>query len=358
MYGKGVSAIAILGLCGCAAQPVDNSPSHATSKINAKYVLTGAYVPDFNGVQTVYTRPEMRRIHNKTEFDSFFMRRANSDQSSLFRIDQKKLYELDHKNETYMGCPISGCTQQSLLERIKNAGTRSEDEEEYRSYDERGCKTTLASNTFEVKDTGQTRILSGLDANEYTVDWKVEFKDQAGKVDMNHLRFVFWTTTPTADMQQAWKVHRQATDNYLTAKGDDPWLRLLGKEGFQALSAFTGDIEKADRQHYVKVGKQLATIKGYPLSIKAEWFQKLGGTCDQGKSESSAKPKLTASTDLAGMAKSMVGSFLDKKRDAMLAEWNKEPRIRYIYEITGVQQVAVKDSVFELPQGYKMEDRQ
>lgn len=347
-------AAAIVTLCGCAAQPVDNSPTHTTSVIHAKTTFVGPYIPDSHGTQIVYTRPDMRRIRNKLEHESFFMGWADYDKSDIFRMDQKKLLELDHDNETYIECPISGCTTLSLMDRMKTAGKKSEDDEGYESYEERGCKMTVASNKFDVKRTGKTRKFGGLDAREYTVDWKVEMKDEVGKVDMNRLHFVFWTTTPNDEMQQAWKVHRQATDKYLAAKGNDPLLRLLGEEGFKALSTFTGDIKNSSKTQYNAFTRKLATIKGYPLSIKAEWFQKMGGACEVSKPRS----KSSSPSDLAGMAKSMVGNFLNKKKDAILAEWDKEPRIRYIYEITAVNQQPVKDSVFEVPRGYKMEDRQ
>ncbi len=355
MYQKGLVAAVVVVLCGCAGQPTDNSPSHSTSVINAKTTIVGTFIPDSHGTQTVYTRPNMRNIRSKLEHDSFFMGWADFDKSDLFRIDQKTRYEIDHDNESYIECPISGCTNPSLLERMKSAGKKSEDDNSYQSYDERGCKMTMASNKFDVRATGNTRKFGGLDASEYTVDWKVEMKDDVGKVDMNQLRFVFWTTTPNADMQQAWKVHSQAMDKYLAARGSDPLLRLLGEDGFAALAAFTGDIKKTDPRKYNTFTRKLATIKGYPLSIKAEWFQKPGGACEVARKSSSSK---SSSTDLASMAKSMVGSFLEKKRDAIVAEWDKEPRIRYIYEITAVNQQSVKDSMFEVPRGYKMEDRQ
>lgn len=355
MYRKGLLAAAIVSLTGCATQMVDNSPSHPTSVIHAKTSIVGPYIPDSHGDQTVYTRPDMRRIQDKVEHDSFFMGWADFNISDIFRMDQKKLYVVDHDDESYMECPLSGCISKSLMERMKEAGKKSEDEEQYQSYEERGCQMKLASNKFDVKATGNTRKFGGLDANEYTVDWKVEMKDEAGKIDLNHLHFVFWTSTPTTDMQQAWKVHRQAMEKFLAAKGNDPLLRLLGEEGFEALAAFTGDIKKADKAKYNAFSRKIATIKGYPLSIKAEWFQKKGGACEVTKQASS---KSSSPTDLAGMAKSMLGNFLEKKKEAIVAEWDKEPLVRYIYEVTDVKQQPVKDSAFDVPKGYKLADRQ
>lgn len=356
MYRYGLVAVAMVILGGCSTQMVDNSPSHPTSVINAKTSFVGPYIPDSHGVQTVYTRPDMRRIQNKLEHDSFFMRWADYNKSDIFRLDQSKLYELDHDDETYLECPITGCISKSLLDRMKESGKKSEDDEQYQSYDDLGCKVTLASNKFDVRATGNKRKFGGLEAAEYDVEWKVEMKDPAGKIDMNRLHFVFWTATPNAEMQQAWKVHRQAMEKFIAAKGGDPLMRLLGPDGFEALAAFTGDVQKSDKRQYNAFTRKMATIKGYPLSIKAEWFQKRGGTCEAQKAKSGTKS--SSPTDLAGMAKSMIGGFLEKKKEAIVAEWDKEPLVRYIYEVTAVEQKAVKDSAFEVPKGYKMEDRQ
>lgn len=354
MYRKGLLAAAITVLSGCATPVVDNTPANPTSVVKVKLVMNGLLVPDHTGQQTVYTRADRRRIHTIRNHDSFLMRWLDADESDIFRLDQNKVWMVNHRKETYTECPISGCVHRNPLEEAKASGKKSEDEAEYKSYEERACKVDLANNDFTVKATGSTRKFGNLDAQEYTAEWKIDFKDKLGKKDTNLVRFVFWTTTPTAEMNQAWAVHREATNAYLAQQGDDPLRRLVGNELFLSISAFTGDIEKTDKKQYNAVTRKLSQIKGYPLSIKFEWFQKLEA-CQEPKEQTQ---KEETPTSLQGFAKSMLSSLAKEKRQEIVDEWMKEPRIRYIYEITDVQQELVKDSVFEVPSGYRMVDRQ
>ncbi|WP_020408629.1 hypothetical protein [Hahella ganghwensis] len=344
-------------LVACAGKPVDNSPSHPTSVLKANYTLNGLYVPDFTGKQTVYTREDRRRIDNDTDFDSFLMRWANTDLSDIARVDKKLIWRLDNDKENYRECPMSGCKEVSLLDQLSDRNaTQEDDSEDYESYEEMGCQVTLANNTFDVTPTGNERVISGLNANEYTVEWKTEFADQAGKKDTNLVKFVFWTTTPTADMNTAWKTNRAFQESYLEETKNDPLRNLLGKEGYMALAAFSGDVEKTDKKQYKGFLKALNKIEGYPLSIKLEWFRQ-ANAC-QTQRAPKQKEGVDFSNGLEGAAMSMVGNFLEGQKDKIIAEWQKDALVRYIYEVTYVSEDLVKDSVFNVPQGYVLADRQ
>lgn len=208
--------------------------------------------------------------------------------------------------------------------------------------------------------TNKTREIGGLPSQEYTATWTTEFKDKNGKVDLNLLQFIFWTTTPTAEMQSAWKVHQKATDNYLDTVGDNNALvRLLGRDGFKAISSFTGDVEKNDKSQFNSITQKLATIEGYPLSIKMEWFQK-SEACPVAKKKRSDNA-IDLSQGLGKAASSFFGNFVkdeaDKVVDGVVAEWEKEARVRYIYEITSVSEQQINDSHFDIPTGYTIKDR-
>ncbi|OZG74338.1 hypothetical protein BTA51_04820 [Hahella sp. CCB-MM4] len=346
-----------VALAACASKPVDNTPSNPTSVLKANYTLNGLYAPDFSGKQTVYTRGDRRRIDSQTNFDSFLMRWANSDKSDIARVDKKLIWNLDNDKENYRECPMSGCTEVSLLDQLKDrTDSQEEDSEEYESYEEMGCQVTLASNDFDVTPTGKERVIGGLNAHEYTVEWKTEFADQAGKKDTNLVKFVFWTTEPTADMNAAWKVNRAFQESYFEEAKNDPLKNLLGKEGYMALAAFSGDVEKTDAKQYKGFLKALNKIKGYPLSIKLEWFQQ-ANACQTQRSPKS-KEGLDLSNGLEGAAMGMVGDFLSNQKDKIIAEWKKDALVRYIYEVTYVSEDMVKDSVFNVPYGYVLADRQ
>lgn len=347
-------------LVACSAPQIDNTPKNPTSVLTAKFTMNGLYLPDHKGTQTVYTRENMRAIDQEAEFDSFYMRWANYDQSLIFRIEDKLLWEVNHDKETYRECPISGCND-VFSEFMAKTQDSSEEEEEYETYEEKGCAVELATNKFDVVATNKTRKIGGLPAQEYTARWTTEFKDSKGKVDLNLLQFVFWTTVPTAEMQKAWKVHEKATDNYLDAVGDNnPLVRLLGKEGYKAISAFSGDVEKSDATQFNSITKKLATIEGYPLSIKLEWFQK-SEACAVVKKKRSDEA-IDLSQGIGNAASTFFGNMIkdgaDKIVDDVVTDWKKDARVRYIYEVTSVSEQMIKDTKFEVPEDYTLEDRQ
>lgn len=345
-----------LAVAACATKIIDNTPKNKTSVLTAEYAINGLYAPDLHGKQTVYTRSDKRRLDEQVEFDSFIMRWANYNVSDIFRIDQKLLWSLDHDKETYRECPIAGCA--SPFAALMDEPKEENKEESYESYEERGCQVSLAKNDFKVTATGKDRVIAGLDSQEYTVNWTTEFKDPAGKIDKNVVQFVFWTTTPTAEMNEAWKIQREATDNYLNAIGDDnALLKLLGKDGFKAISAFSGDIEKTDSEKFNTFTRELGKIKGYPLSIKLEWFQK-NEACKVAEKQSGGLGGLDFSGGLGGAAQSLAGGFLSGQKDKLLESWEKDARVRYIYEVKSVSQQLVHDSKFDVPANYKLMDRQ
>jgi hypothetical protein len=357
-----VTAIAVVGvLSACAATQVDNTPKNPTSVVTAKFIINGLYVPDHQGTQTVYTRENMRAIDQKAEFDSFYMGWADYDNTTIFRITENLLWQIDHDKKSYRECPIGGCKDVFAEFMAKTKSSSSEDEDEYETYEEKGCDVTLDKNDFTVVTTNKKRHIGGFPSQEYTATWTTEFKDKNGKVDLNFLQFVFWTTTPTVEMEDAWKVHQKVTDNYLNKLGDENGLvRLLGKDGFKAISAFSGDVKKNDNNQFNSITQKLATIEGYPLSIKMEWFQK-SEACPVVKNKRS-NDALDLSQGLGNAATTFFGNLIkdeaDKAVDGVVAEWQKEARVRYIYEVTSVSEKQINDSQFNIPHGYKIEDRQ
>jgi hypothetical protein len=342
-------------LSACTTTPVDNTPKNPTFVVTAKFIINGLYMPDHQGTQTVYTRENMRAIDEKAEFDSFYMKWADYDNTNVFRITENLLWQIDHEIKTYRECPLSGCKDvfAELMAKTQN----SSDEEEYETYEEKGCDITLDKNDFTVVATNKKRQIGGLPSQEYTATWTTEFKDENGKVDLNLLQFVFWTTTPTVEMKDTWKVHQKVTDNYLNKVGDkNGFVRLLGKDGFKAISAFSGDVEKNNKKQFNSITQKLASIEGYPLSIKMEWFQK-SEACLVVKNKHSDNA-LDLSQGLEKVATSFFGNLIKDVVDDVVTEWQKDARVRYIYEITSVSEKQINDSQFDIPHGYTIEDRQ
>jgi len=156
-------------------------------------------------------------------------------------------------------------------------------------------------------------------------------------------------------MQNAWKVNRALQRNLVESEGQDPLSRLLGKDAYMSLAAVTGDIEKTDAESYGDFMHELNTIKGYPLSIKIEWLRR-DDACQAARNKTT--PGLDLTNGLEGAAKSLVTGFVDQQKQKILNEWQKKPLVTYIYEVTYVKEEMVNDSIFELPLGYRMVDRQ
>jgi len=357
-------SIPLIGLLGCASTPPapkDTSALNETSVVKAKIALNGLIVPDLSGKQVTYTRSDRRHVSSKQKFDSFFMRWANNDSGEITRIDKNIVWHLNHDDKKYRECTLSGCQgtgETGLWDRMNSEqnSQSSEQQGEYESYEEKSCQVTLKSNQFDIKETGKTRTISEFKVKEYVIDWKIEFEDENKNVDLSQVNFVFWNTDPTQAMKSEWKTHIEFSKNKIKAMNDNPFVNLLGDEGYQAISTFMGDVENNDAAKFKQISKKLNNIKGYPISLKLEWFQK-NEAC-QPEKVASKDEGIDLSNGISGAAKSLFGGFVSKKKDNLMKSWMKEPMVRYVYEIQSVQQKPVHDSKFNVPANYELTDRQ
>lgn len=356
-YKSCLLAVAVAtGLAGCAStgKAVDTTPKNPTIVMKADYYINGLYLPEFNGKQTVYTRSDRRRLDHNTKFNNILMRWANSHTGQIARIDTKLSYRLDHDKRQYSECPLAGCNSFSFAD-LTAPG--EDNEEEYQSYESMGCNVSLVSNDFSVEKTGQQRTISNVQAEEYKVQWQVVMQDDSAKKDTNLAQMTFWTTTPQAQMQQAWKVQREFQQGYADSAADNPFMRLLGKEAYMALAAVTGDIENTDKEQYNGFLKELGKIKGYPLSIKLEWYRD-AQACQEKRSKKSKNNGIDLTAGLGDAAKSMLSGFVNQQKEKILDEWRKKPMFHYLYDITYLKEELVHDSVFSPAADYQLTDRQ
>ncbi|MFQ3230956.1 hypothetical protein [Reinekea sp.] len=338
----------------CQTQQVDNSPKVAVAKINAEFSINGSLLPDFYGEQVVYTTPEKRSIRDDIKFDSFLMKWANSDEATIARLDLNKAYSVDYKKERYSECELSGCNEVSFLDQLKESD-ESDDTEEYQDYEELGCQVDLVTNDFNVTQTGKKRKLNGFDVEQYQVLWTTEYQDTQGQKDVNLISFDFWTTTPNANINEVWDIHGQFQDSISKTVTSDPLVRLLGPKGYKAIAAFTGDTNNQENQFGGVIGKELAKVKGYPISIKFEWTRN-SQACQAEKQAQS--DKLNLEGGIEGVGKQLLGNFAKKSTDKLMDSWKKKPLVRYVYEIKSVAMATAHESNFDVPAGYDLVDRQ
>ncbi len=355
---KLVSMAVCVGLAGCAAteEIKDTTPKNTTSVLNAKFVIAGNVLPDSKGTQVVYTRGDRRRIADDHKYDSWIARKTigNFATNDIARLDRNLIWKLDDKKKTYVECPVAGCSYNILTELSKLEG--DDDYFQYDPADNQSCGSELSNYTFTVKDTGETRVLNGFNTQKYVVTWQVEYKDRQGRKDLNDIQMEFWTTTPTQDMTEAWRIHEDFQQGYISRVTDqgNPFGRFMSQQVYMALAAFTGDTDK-NKAWNTRIGNEMRKIKGYPVSIKLEWFID-SNMCPEAK-EAEQQAAIDYTDPAAALGK-LAGGFLKKKVAQKFTPSKHEPVLRYIYEVTDVSVQAVNDSVFELPAGYKMSNRQ
>ena len=348
-----IALTAALGGCASTTKTVDSTPKNPTMVMKADYYINGLYLPEFNGKQTVYTRSDRRRLDHDTKYNNILMRWANSHTGQIARIDTQLSYLLDHDKKQYSECPLSGCTTFSFAD-LKAS---SEQDEQYESYESLGCTVDLVSNDFSVEKTGQQRTIANVLAEEYQVKWQVVMQDSRAKKDTNLAQMTFWTTTPQAEMQQAWQVQREFQTGYAQNATDNPLIRLLGKEAYMAVAAVTGDIENTYKEQYNRFLKELGKIKGYPLSIKMEWYRN-AQACQEKRSSAAQNNGVDLTGGLGDAAKSMLSGFVNQQKERILDEWRKKPLFHYLYDITYLKEELVHDSVFSPAADYQLTDRQ
>jgi len=354
--GIGVALAAVtLAACVPTKPAATHSASQPTMVLKADLSMSGLYVPDFSGKQVVFTRADRRRIDNSRQHDSFIMRWADSNTSDIARIDRSLIWMADHDDDSYVECSLRGCAPVKGIESITQLG--QSEEEEYQSYSDLDCPVSLVNNDYAVKATGRQRTIGGMPAKEYTLKWHTEFRDNAGRSDKNRVEFVFWTTQPDSRMSAAWKVHRAFQQAYLDESQTDRLENLLGKNGYMALAAFSGDVKNTDQEQYSGFTRELAKIKGYPLSIKFEWYQQ-ANACQRVAQPASSQPLQLSADGLQDAALSLVGDFVGKQKDRLLEQWKKEALVRYLYEVKYIKEEPVQDSAFDVPAGYRLVDRQ
>jgi hypothetical protein len=343
-----------LVISACQTQQVDSTPKVAVAKLTAEYTINGTLLPDFYGEQVVYTTPEKRSIRDNIKFDNFLMRWANSDEADIARIDLNKAYNVDYKKEKFSECELSGCNEISFLDQLKES-EENNDSEEYQDYEELGCQIDLVTNDFNVTQTGKKRKLNGFDVEQYQVLWTTEYQDTQGQKDLNLISFDFWTTTPNTKINEVWAIHGQFQDSISKTVTSDPLVQLLGPKGYKAIAAFTGDTNNQENQFGGVIGKELAKVKGYPISIKFEWIRN-SQACQAEKQAQS--DKLNLDGGIEGVGKQLLGNFAKKSTDKLMDGWKKKPLVRYVYEIKSVEMTNAHESNFAVPASFELVDRQ
>ncbi|PUA27922.1 MAG: hypothetical protein B0W54_15525 [Cellvibrio sp. 79] len=353
-------------LAGCATQntAVDNTPVNPTVVLTANTAISGYVLPDSTGTQAVYTRSNVRRIDNVWNRQNWVSRKVlgNVNETQIGFTEKNLSWHFNNPQKTYVECPLFGCGA-NLWQQISDSEAE-EEEESFSPNTPDTCPLTTKT-TFDVVDKKVARQINGFNANQYQLTWKVTNTDEKGRKDEHNIVMDFWMTAPDEGMKEAWKINNEFQNGYLKAVGanDSALGRFLGEQVYRPLAAISGDIEKNDSMKLLN-GK-LAALKGYPISIKLDWYLATGNTCPEELAKRNASTEENDQLDMAdpvGSLGSLAGGFLKNKAKAAVAKKFErdpsKPLMRFVYDVTSVGLEQKHDSVFMVPTGYKLTNRQ
>lgn len=358
-------ATATLGLVACGSTPKapDTTPLAPTSVLTANYVINGYILPDSRGKQTVYTLGDRRRIDYQIEYDSWaastFLGASNT--SNVARIDQNLSWYINKENNEYRECPLAGCAS-SIWDSLNTA----ESEEEEDTFDPsagESCQLSTAKFDFTVTDKKTTRQINGFTAKQYTAQWLLTSKDEAGRPDKHVVNMDFWMTQPTDNMRDAWAINGEFQDNYLAKVSDDknPLSKFFGEEIYKTVAMVSGDIKKDEIASDSPVITKLNAIEGYPVSIKLAWYMDKQSCPEIKEKKKSASLNDIDINDPMNSLKDITGGFFKDKAEEAVDDYfkpdPKKPIFNYVYDVTQVQVNDEHMSVFNLPTNAKLTNR-
>lgn len=356
-------SIVATALAGCATPQVeDNTPLAETSVVKAKYVIAGYILPDGQGQQLTYTRPDRRTIIENIEYDSWLASQflGSTHTGAIARLDRSLQWQVDYERESYTECPISGCTDKSVWELLDTG--EGEDEEVYDPSGGESCQLVTSDFSFGVEPKNVQRTINGFEAEQYIATWKLISEDENGNQDKHLLTMDFWMSQADSDMHAVWGINGQFQENYLDAVSDrsNPLARYFGDNIYKAVAMVSGDIEKQELDDDSEVVKSLKSIPGYPISIKLEWYAN-SQTCPEQKNKKSNSMAGFDVKDPLGSLGNMAGDFMKGKAEEEIEKQLKhdkdKPVFSYIYDVTSATVQMERGSRFDVPHGFDLEDR-
>ncbi|ASP38760.1 hypothetical protein CHH28_08725 [Bacterioplanes sanyensis] len=363
------TAVAAALTSGCASTPKDTTPLRETAVLQSKYSLAASMLPDSRGTQTVYTRPDRRRIDYTFKFDNWFMNSmfGGSDTSDIARLDNNLLWLLDNDDETYKECPLTGCGA-SLWEVMQEKMEGGEMEQEEDGYDPSAggsCELTPLKTTFKVTPKAKGRVVNGFNADQYIASWEMGVKDQHGNVDKNLFTLDLWMVDATSTMQRSWEINGQFQERYLAkVAGDNPMAKFLSNDVYKVISGITGDTDKSQLTSQSPIVKKLNAIEGYPVSLKFEWYVESNTCPEERRQQAQAQNQGNDDGGFGGgmgSIGSIAGSLLQEQASKQATDYftpdPNEPVLTYIYDVTSLEVSQQRDSRFNVPADYDLTDR-
>jgi hypothetical protein len=355
------SAVALVSLvAGCSTmdklrEDPDTTPANATAVMETHLVSDGikGFFP-FDGTSKTFTRADMHRadsVIKGTGTVSRFLVGTNND-SRIERLDKKLVYTLDVKEKTYAECPLKGCGGPAQ----KPAKKKPEEKKAEKPRDS-DCKVKIATANFTVKQTGQKKSINGFDTEQHQAAWIVTMEDPTARKTVSTLSVDLWTTPLTPQLKEALAVEqayaKNLAKNLASIATNGQKTQIVPAEAAKVINAHIAQfVTPADRAAFLKAGKELEKIKGYPILTQLAWNLK-GDACASAESSGSFD-KASTPSGKGDLLSSVTDYFARKKTDDTLKNIADKPIFSFSAEVKSHKVEAVHDSVFSPPKNYTL----
>ena len=353
------SAVALVSLvAGCSTmeklrEEPDTTPMNSTAVMETHLVSDGikGFFP-FEGTTKTSTRADKHRddsVIKGTGTVTRFLIGTNNI-SRIERLDKKLVYTLDVKEKTYTECPLKGCGGAA-----EKPARKEPEEKKAEKPSESDCKVKIAAATFTVKQTGQKKSINSFDTEQYQAVWVVTMQDPTARKTVSTLDVDLWTTPLTPQLKEALAVEQAYAKNFANAlvsvATNGQKTQVVPEQAAKLINAYIGRLlTPADRAAFLKAGKELEKIKGYPILTQLAWNLK-GDACVASESDKSADKSSTPSNS-GDILSSVADYFAKKKTDETMKDIGDKPIFSFSSEVKSHKVEAVHDSVFSPPKNY------
>ncbi len=359
-------AVTVSALAGCASplerETPDTTPENPTAVLETHLVSDGikGFLP-FDGTTRSWTRADMHREDTTFKGTGTFSKYlvGTNDTSRIERLDRKVIWTLDAKDRTYTECPLKGCLG-PVAERPQDKKPEPSPEKEKATE----CEMKVASSAFTVKPTGQKKAINGFDTDEYQVAWVVTLQDPKARKTVSTLAVELWTTPLTPALKEATAVEQAyakalATEIIGIVAPPDQTQVVPAEAGRMIDAYLTQMLGTKEKSAFLKAGKELEKVKGYPVLTVLTWDMR-GDACAEQQAAADAdgsSARASIPTSAGDVLSSVTDYFVKKKTDETMKEAAGKPILSFKTEVKSHRVESVRDSKFAPPTGFRKVDR-
>lgn len=366
-HAASLALLALTLAAGCSSvdklrEEPDTSPRNPTAVMEVKVVSHGikGLVP-YEGTTRTWTRSDMQREDSTVKGTGTFTRFVvgTTDDARIVRLDRKLVWDLEPKEKRYTECPLKGCVVPAVERPPEKKPAEPRKAEPKAS--EPDCRLKIANASFTVKPSGEKKAINGFDTEQYQVAWLVTLADQAAKKSNSTLVVNVWTTPYTQPLKDAMAVESAYAKGFANALAGiiarDEKTRVVPEEAQRMIEGYLSRyMTPADRAAFLKAGRELEKIKGYPVLTELTW-NVTGDACanvETARSSPEAGGTSSVPTSVGGAVSSVASWFARKKSDEKAQEIADAAILSFSVEVKAHSVQSIQDSTFLPPRGYQL----